>query len=148
MRSDKSLLSLLPLITIALVCASLPLGAVPLRAQTDIDVFWAKFKAAIGKKNRENAASLSKFPVEMPYGVKSVKTRVEFQRRFAEIFDGEADAAQCFRRSAPQKVSAKLYEVACGFKTDATGDSGESIIYRFELTKTGWKFAGLDNINE
>jgi hypothetical protein len=76
-----------------------------------------------------------------------MRTKAEFSRRYDEIFNGDADAAKCFKISPLQKVSAKSYEVSCGFRTDANG-GGEPIVYRFELTKTGWKFIGLDNINE
>lgn len=117
-------------------------------AQNGIDVFWKQFKTAIIGKNKNAAMRLSQMPLEMPFGVKTVRTKIEFSRRYNEIFDGEADAAQCFRQSPPQKVSAKRYEVSCGFKSDATGSAGKPIVYSFELTKTGWKFVGLDNINE
>ena len=37
----------------------------------------------------------------------------------------------------------KHFSVAC---PDAAGN--EVVIYHFEQTKTGWKFTGLDNLNE
>lgn len=141
MRNNKFLL-------IAVISAIFISGGVPVSAQTNINAFWKQFKAAIVNKNKNAAAHLSRLPIEMPYGVKSVRTTAEFLRRFNEIFNGEANAAKCFEKSPLQKVSAKRYEVNCRFKTDANGDSGEPIVYRFELTKTGWKFVGLDNINE
>ena len=87
-------------------------------------------------------------PLEMPYGIKTVRTKAEFSRRYDEIFNGEADAAKCFQKSSLKKVSSKRYEVSCGFKADANGDVDKPIVYGFELTKTGWKFVSLDNINE
>ncbi|HLM01649.1 MAG TPA: hypothetical protein VK400_11390 [Pyrinomonadaceae bacterium] len=110
--------------------------------------FWTKFKSAVAKKDKNRAANLSGFPVSMPAFQKSVRTKADFLRRFNHIFNGEADAAKCFPNATPRKVSAKRYEVNCGFKNDPRGDGGEPIVYSFELTKSGWKFAGLDNINE
>jgi hypothetical protein len=39
--------------------------------------------------------------------------------------------------------SAKHFTVAC---PDAAGN--EVVIYHFQQTKLGWKFTGLDNLNE
>ncbi|HEX8249507.1 MAG TPA: hypothetical protein VF599_15110 [Pyrinomonadaceae bacterium] len=122
--------------------------AVSSRQDAAFKAFWAKFKSAVAKKDKNAAASLSRLPVSMPAFQKSVRTKADFLRRYNHIFNGEADAAKCFRNSPLQKVSAKRYEVNCGFKTDRTGDGGEPIVYSFELTKSGWKFVGLDNINE
>jgi hypothetical protein len=110
--------------------------------------FWAKFKSAVAKKDKNAVANLSRFPVSMPAFQKNVRTKADFLRRYNSIFNGEADAAKCFQNSPPQKASAKRYEVNCGFKNDRAGDGGEPIVYSFELTNSGWKFVGLDNINE
>ncbi|HQU83559.1 MAG TPA: hypothetical protein PKY59_10555, partial [Pyrinomonadaceae bacterium] len=84
----------------------------------------------------------------VPYGVKSVKTKANFLKRYNEIFYGEADAAKCFKTSPLNRVSAKRYEISCGFRKDTIGDGGEPLVYTFELTKSGWKFTSFDNINE
>jgi hypothetical protein len=110
--------------------------------------FLAKFKTALAKKDKAAVLGLSRLPVSMPTFQKSVRTRADFLRRYNHIFNGEADAAKCFQKSPPQKVSAKEYSVACGFKNDKIGDGGEPIVYTFQLTASGWKFVGLDNINE
>ncbi|HEX8368693.1 MAG TPA: hypothetical protein VF604_09140 [Pyrinomonadaceae bacterium] len=123
-------------------------GAGSSRQDAAFKAFWTKFKSAVTKKNKNAAANLSRFPVSMPTFQKSVRTKADFLRRYNKIFDGEADAAKCFQNSPPQKASANRYEVNCGFKNDRTGDGGEPIVYSFELTKSGWKFVGLDNINE
>ncbi len=39
----------------------------------------------------------------MPYGVKAVKNKEDFTRRYDEIFKGEANAAQCFVRRRTAK---------------------------------------------
>ncbi|HEX9960109.1 MAG TPA: hypothetical protein VGB00_04215 [Pyrinomonadaceae bacterium] len=110
--------------------------------------FWAKFKSAVAKKDKNAAANLSSFPISMPAFQKNVRTKADFLRRYNHIFNGEADAAKCFQNATPRKASAKIYEVNCGFKNDPNGDGGEPIVYAFKLMKSGWKFVGLDNINE
>lgn len=137
----------------ALICCLLVanvfgIGASSKRRDAAFKTFWAKFKSAVAKKDKTAAANLSRFPISMPAFQKSVRARPDFLRRYHLIFDGEADAAKCFQNASPQKVSAKRYEVGCGFKNDKTGDGGEPIVYAFELTKSGWKFVALDNINE
>lgn len=112
------------------------------------NAFWTKFKSAVAKKDKNAVANLSHFPISMPAFQKSVRTKADFLRRYNHIFNGEADAAKCFQTATPQRGTAKSYEVSCGFKNDPNGDGGEPIVYSFELTKTGWKFVGLDNINE
>lgn len=93
-------------------------------------------------------AGMTKFPVPMPYGVKTVKNREDLVRRYNEIFKGEANAAQCFTSGKPQKKSRQRYEVYCPFKETPDDKENAPISFYFELTKGGWKFAGLDNINE
>ena len=116
--------------------------------QNDFSTFWNKFKSAIIAGDNASVADMTKFPFSMPYSVKAVKNKQDFQRRYNEIFKGEANAAQCFAKAKPRKESTQRYEVYCPFKD--TPDDWESapIRFIFELTKTGWKFAGLDNINE
>lgn len=111
-------------------------------------IFWTKFRSAVARKDKAAVANLSRLPVLMPTYQRSVRTRADFLRRYNHIFDGEANAAKCFQNAPPQKSSETRYEVACGFKNDKLGDGGEPIVYSFELTKNGWKFVGLDNINE
>lgn len=93
---------------------------------------------------------MTKFPMSMPYGVKAVKTKSDFVRRYNEIFNGEANAAQCFATAKPEKSSDRhgQYEVYCPFKKTPNDKENAPIRYIFELTKDGWKLTGLDNINE
>ena len=116
-------------------------------AQTNFSDFWTKFKAAVKTKDKNAVASLTNFPLPMPYGMPSIKSRAQLAARFGKIFDGEADAARCFSAEKPVRESASRYSVACGFKRNGEG-AGKPVVYSFERTKTGWKFAGLDNINE
>ena len=116
-------------------------------AQTDFSAFWKKFSAAVATGDKGAVAEMTKFPLSMPYGVKAVKTKSDFLRRYDEIFNGEANAAQCFRNGKPQKESGR-YEVYCPFKQTPDDKENAPIRFVFEQTGSGWKFSGLDNINE
>jgi hypothetical protein len=117
-------------------------------AESDFSTFWKKFKSAVIAGDKAAVAEMTKFPLSMGYEMKVVKNKENFSRRYNEIFKGEANAAQCFRSAEPHKESAQRYGIYCPFKE--TPDDKEDIPIRFifELTKSGWKFVGLDNINE
>ena len=117
-------------------------------AQTNFSTFWEKFKPAVIAGNKVAVAEMTKFPLSMPYLVKAVKTKSDLLRRYDEIFKGEANAAQCFASAKPERQSARQYEIYCPFKETPNDKENASIRFIFELTKSGWKFAGLDNINE
>ena len=117
-------------------------------AESGFSTFWQKFKSAVVTGDRAAVANMTKFPLSMPYAVKAVKNKQHFLRRYNEVFKGEANAAQCFGSAEPQKASARQYDIYCPFK-DTPGDKENTPIrFIFELTKRGWKFTGLDNINE
>jgi hypothetical protein len=116
-------------------------------ADTNFSTFWQKFKSAVIAGDKAEVAEMTKFPLSMPYLVKAVKNKSNFLRRYDEIFNGEANAAQCFRNAKPQKESGQ-YEIYCPFKSTPNDKENTPIRFVFELTKGGWKFAGLDNINE
>jgi hypothetical protein len=117
-------------------------------AQTDFSPFWKKFKSAVAAGDKAAVAGMTKFPLSMPYVQKKVRDKADFLRRYGEIFDGEANAAQCFARAKPKKDSAREYKVYCPFKATPNDWENTPILFYFELTSTGWKFAGLDNVNE
>jgi hypothetical protein len=117
-------------------------------AQTDFSTFWKNFRSAVIAADKLKVAGMTKFPLSMPYGVKAVKNKEDFLRRYNEIFKGEANAAQCFKSAKPDKQSARQYEIYCPFKETPDDWKNAPIRFIFELTKSGWKFAGLDNINE
>jgi len=116
--------------------------------ETDLPAFWNKFRSAIIAGDKAAVAEMTKFPISMPYSVRAVKNKVEFLRRYTEIFNGEANAAQCFASAKPEKQSAGRCEVYCPFKETPDDRENAPIRLIFELTNSGWKFAGLDNINE
>jgi len=117
-------------------------------AQTDFSAFWKKFRSAVIAGDKATVAGMTKFPLSMPYEVKAVKNKEGFSRRYNEIFKGEANAAQCFKSAEPHKESDRRYEIYCPFKDTPDDQENAPIRFIFELTKGGWKFVGLDNINE
>jgi hypothetical protein len=120
----------------------------PIGTQTDFSAFWKKFRPAVIAGEKATVAEMTKFPLSMPAFQKAVKSRADFLRRYNEIFKGEANAAQCFASAKPRKESARRWEIYCPFKETPDDRENAPIRFIFELTKSGWKFAGLDNINE
>ncbi|HEX3619547.1 MAG TPA: hypothetical protein VHU16_04175 [Candidatus Udaeobacter sp.] len=117
-------------------------------AESDFSAFWKEFKSAVIAGDKLKVAEMTKFPLSMPYEVKAVKNKEDFPRRYNEIFKGEANAVQCFASAKPRKESKQRYEVYCPFKDTPNDWENAPIRFIFELTQSGWKFAGLDNINE
>jgi hypothetical protein len=109
------------------------------------DTFWQEFKTAVSKHDVETIARLSKFPIEMSYGIPSIKTKAQLTKRYRQLFNEQTDAAACFSKAKPEMDAdnPKHFTVAC---PDAGGN--EVVIYHFQQTRTGWKLTGLDNINE
>ena len=110
-----------------------------------ITSFWEKFRAAVVNRDKAAVAALSQFPIAMPYGLPSVKTRAQLIRRYRDVFNHEGDAAKCFATAKPSVDSPRPKEFTVGCKNSA-GD--EVVIYSFKLTRNGWRFSGLDNLNE
>jgi len=109
------------------------------------DTFWQSFKAAVSKADVETIARLSKFPLSMSFGIPVIRTKAQLTRRYRQVFKEQTDAAACFAKAKPEieADNPKHFTVAC---PDAAGN--EVVIYHFEQTRTGWKFSGLDNLNE
>jgi hypothetical protein len=107
--------------------------------------FWHDFSAAVSKHDVETIARLSKFPIDMSYGISSIKTKAQLAKRYRQLFNEQTDAAACFEKAKPEADAdnPKHFTVAC---PDAAGN--EVVIYHFQQTRAGWKFTGLDNINE
>jgi hypothetical protein len=128
-----------------IVALSLVLLLAGQAADTSFETFWEAFKTAVSKHDVETIARLSKFPIGMSYGIPSVRTKAQLTRRYKQVFNEQSDAAACFAKAKPQADAdnPKHFSIAC---PDAGGN--EVVIYHFEKTRTGWKFASLDNINE
>ncbi len=111
-----------------------------------LEEFWGNFRMAVIKNERNMVAEMTKFPLAMPFGQQSVKNKADFLKRFDSIFSNETDAAKCFETAQLNKTGG--FGVYCGFKTALDDENNKPIYYYFEKTETGWKFVGLDNINE
>lgn len=121
------------------------LSVLLLTAQDSRDTFWQQFKTAVTSKDVDAIATLSRFPIGMSYGIPSVKSKVDLRKRYRKIFDEQTDAAACFNKAKPETDpdNPKHFTVAC---PDAAGN--EVVIFHFNQTRTGWKFTGMDNLNE
>ena len=115
-------------------------------AQSDFSTFWKNFKSAAIAGDKAKVAEMTKFP--MSFYSSKIKDRAEFLSKYGKIFNGEANAAQCFGGAEAQKDSASMYSVYCPFKKTPNDKENAPIRFVFELTKAGWKFTALDNINE
>src|SRR5947207_6199214 len=113
-------------------------------AQTDFSAFWKKFRSAVIAGEKATVAEMTKFPLSMSYGVKVVKNKEDFLRRYNEIFKDEANAVQCFATGQQGKESARRQEVYCAFKETPNEWENAPIRFVFEWTKGGWKFVALD----
>jgi hypothetical protein len=153
MRSDVTI-RVINCVVAIIACTSVWSVATPasdgehVATPADFSIFWQKFKAAVIAGDKTAVAQMTKFPLSMPYGLKAVKNKEDFLRRYNEVFKGEANAAQCFASAKPRQESARQYEVYCPFKETPNDWENAPIRFMFEQTKVGWKFAGLDNINE
>jgi len=132
-------------LTLALILLATSLAASARQAENPLETFWAAFKTAVSKHDVEGVARLSRFPIGMSYGIPSIKTKVQLIKRYRQVFNEQSDAAVCFSKAKPElnAETTKQFTVAC---PDAAGN--EVVIYHFEQTRTGWKFTGLDNLNE
>jgi hypothetical protein len=116
-------------------------------AKDDFNSFWKKFKSAVVNGDKNAVAGMTKFPLSMPYGVKSIKSKAYFLKHYDEIMNHEANAKRCFKVAKLEKYE-KYYEIGCTFKQNDESSEDRPISYIFEKTKSGWKFVGIDNINE
>jgi hypothetical protein len=128
-----------------LIISGLHTSARVSQSDNSIDAFWTKFKAAVTNGDKPGVAALTQFPVSMPYGVRSIKTKSELITRYKQVFNRETNAAKCFATAKPERDSQRPKE----FTVPCDNGSGEKVvIYQFVLTKAGWRFKSLDNINE
>jgi hypothetical protein len=122
-------------------CAS----AAAQQSDPSVEHFWAKFKASVQKNDKPTVASISRFPIEMPYGVPKIRTRTQIARRWRDLFHVQANAAKCFADAKPVVDLAAPNRFTVGCKDEA---GNEVVVYGFLRTRHGWKLTFLDNINE
>lgn len=101
-------------------------------------LFWGKFQSAVAKNDKEAVAAMTKFPLSMPYGVRSIRTKAQLLKDYGKIFD--AETKKCFAAASPQveDAKAKKFSINCG----------EAMMYWFEFSGGTYKFAAVDNVNE
>jgi hypothetical protein len=108
------------------------------RGHADAELFWTNFQSAVAKNDSDSVTEMTKFPLLMPYGVRSVKSKLEFKRRYTRIFDDET--RKCFSKAKPQwdGENDSKFSINCG----------EAMMYWFEKVNGRFLFAAVDNVNE
>ena len=132
-------------LTVVLLLAGSSFATTQEKVKNPIQAYWDTFKTAVTKRDMDTIARLSQFPIEMSYGIPPIRTKAQLAKRYKQIFNEQTDAAACFAKAKPEvdTSASSQSSVAC---PDAAGN--EVVIYHFKYTKTGWKFVGLDNLNE
>jgi hypothetical protein len=110
-----------------------------------MQTFWSKFKTAVSKGDKEAVASMSKFPLEMPYGFPKIRTKAQLIKRYRDLFSVQANAVLCFRDATPRVDEEAKNRFTVGCKDKA---GNEVVVYGFLKTAGVWKLIFLDNINE
>jgi hypothetical protein len=102
------------------------------------DAFWTRFQASVAADDIAAVASMTKYPLLMPYGVRKIASRAQLLKRYKTIFDRETK--QCFANARPEMDTAKKdrFSISCG----------EAMMYWFEADKGQYKFVTVDNVNE
>jgi hypothetical protein len=118
-------------------------------AESDFSAFWKKFKSAVIAGDKAAVAEMTKFPLSMAYEKEVVKNKEDFSRRYNEIFQRRRptllNALEALNLKKNRRGGIWIY---CPFKETPDDWENTPIRFIFELTKSGWKFVGLDNINE
>jgi hypothetical protein len=98
--------------------------------------FWEKFRSAVISRDKKAVAALSRFPIGMSNEVPAISNSRDLSRRFAEVFDQDANAAACFARTEPtaDTESRDRYAISCQSNAD------NFVAYEFERTPQGWRF--------
>ena len=145
MKNKRQLILFIALPAFAIALASVAQVQAKTVQNDSIEVFWQKFRGAVIKGDKPAVAALSQFPISMPYGYSIVRNKAQLSRRYRQVFNHEGSAAKCFADAAPKTDPERPQEFTVGCKNPA-GD--EVVIYSFTKTKNGWRFSGLDNLNE
>ncbi len=64
-------------LTLVVLVLSLSMTGKSVQRDPSIQTFWMKFKAAVIKGDKTTVAQMSQFPIELEYGVPSVKTSAQ-----------------------------------------------------------------------
>ena len=85
------------------------------QAANSFETFWQTFKTAVSKHDVQGVAGLSRFPIEMSYGIPSIKTKAQLIKRYRQVFNEQTDAAVCFSKAKPD-VNAENPNLVCCFR--------------------------------
>src|SRR3954468_25066024 len=67
--------------------------------RTEGNAMWLKFQAAVAKGDADLVGRMTKLPLGMPYGVKSIQTIAAFKKQYPKMFDPETK--KCFAKAHP-----------------------------------------------
>ena len=115
------------------------------QADASIETFWAKFKSAVTRGDKESVGNMSEYPIGMPYGFRKIKTRAELLKRYRELFNVQVNAVKCFADAQPTLDATAKNQFTVGCKDKA---GNETVSYGFVKTRGLWKLKYLDNANE
>ena len=135
---------ILVLLTLTFATAGQPASnARGLQTDPSLQSFWTAFKLAVTKGDKQSVTSMSRFPIEMPYGFPAIKTRTQFLKRYREVFTVQADAIKCFVSATPRVEDKNGFTIGCKDK-----GGNENVVYGFAKKGGVWKLRFLDNIAE
>lgn len=103
-----------------------------------LESFWNKFQSAVANNDKEAVASMTRFPLSMRFGKRSIRTRAQLMNSYGKIF--EAETRKCFATARPLTESAA--------STKFSINCGAAMMYRFGLVNGAYKFTAVDNVNE
>src|ERR1043165_7725711 len=120
MRITRTKLLVAILVTICLANVSVALS----QTDSSIESFWAKFKAAVIKSDKEAVATMVQFPIAMSYGIAAIRTKPQLLKRYRDLFTRQADATRCFAESkTPNRAPSNKKKKFAGANT-ARGREG------------------------
>src|ERR1051325_5318009 len=129
---SKTIIVLLALTFVTVGPSTSSAGAV--QADPSIQTFWAKFKLAVTRGDKQSVASMSQVPIEMPYGFPAIKTRAQFLKRYREVFSVQANAIKCFANATPRVEDKNGFTIGCQDK-----GGNENVVYGFAKKRGVWK---------
>ena len=117
------------LVLLMLTPVASSIGMQKKRQSQAVNSFWAKFKAAVAKNDREAVASMTKLPF---YFHDKELSKAEFIKRYNLIFDRKTQ--RCFAREKPVLENGEIpaFSIFCG-----------ETIYAFELVDGKYRFTGI-----
>jgi hypothetical protein len=76
--------------------------------QSDFSAFWKEFKSAVIAGDKAKVVEMTKFQLSMPYGVKAVKNKQDFLRRYNEILRRGERRSMFHERQSAKRIHAAV----------------------------------------